>query len=238
MRAIGNKLMGLLRRTKRGYIKIKEPWQESAQWTKQSYAQEGEDLVLDRFMDDVATGFYVEVGSHHPFRFSNTYLFYRRGWQGICIDPLPNSKALFNKWRPRDLALELGVSIMPSNMKYYLFNEPALNTFDPSLAKERDGLRNFRIIGTKDVPTQPLSSILDTHLPANQPIDFLSVDVEGLDLQVLQSNDWNKYRPRLVVAECLKTDLLSMHVDPIVQYLVSLGYKALAKTGNSVIFAG
>lgn len=238
MRPIGNRLLGFLRRTKRNYVKIREPWHESAQWTKQSYAQEGEDLVLDRFMDDVATGFYVEVGSHHPFRFSNTYLFYRRGWQGICIDPLPNSKALFNKWRPRDLSLELGVSMMPSNMKYYLFNEPALNTFDPSLAKERDGLRNFRMIGTKDVPSLPLSSILDTHLPANQTIDFLSVDVEGLDLQVLQSNDWNKYRPRFVVAECLKTDILSINTDPIVHYLVSLGYKALAKTGNSVIFAG
>jgi FkbM family methyltransferase len=238
MRAIGNRLMGLLRRTKRSYGKIREPWHESVQWAKQSYAQEGEDLVLDRFMDDVATGFYVEVGSHHPFRFSNTYLFYRRGWQGICIDPLPNSKALFNKWRPRDLALELGVSTIPSNMKYYLFNEPALNTFDPLLAKERDGLRNFRMVGTKDVPTLPLSSILDTHLPANQIIDFLSVDVEGLDLQVLQSNDWSKYRPRFVVAECLKTDLLSMNGDPIVHYLASLGYKALAKTGNSVIFAG
>ncbi|MGZ8094792.1 MAG: FkbM family methyltransferase [Methylosarcina sp.] len=230
--------MGLLRRTKRSCGKIREPWHESVQWTKQSYAQEGEDLVLDRFMDDVATGFYVEVGSHHPFRFSNTYLFYRRGWQGICIDPLPNSKALFNKWRPRDLALELGVSTISSNMKYYLFNEPALNTFDPLLAKERDGLRNFRMIGTKNVSTLPLSSILDTYLPANQIIDFLSVDVEGLDLQVLQSNDWSKYRPKFVVAECLKTDLLSMNVDPIVHYLASLGYKALAKTGNSVIFAG
>lgn len=228
--------MGLLSRSKNVYRKIKEPWHESVQWARRSYSQEGEDLVLSRLLDDVAIGFYVEVGSHHPFRYSNTYLFYRRGWKGICIDPLPNSKALFYKWRPRDLALEFGVSATSSNMKYYLFNEPALNTFDPLLAKERDGLRNYKIMEAIDVPTLPLSSILDAHLSANQIIDFLSVDVEGLDLQVLQSNDWHKYRPRFVVAECLKSDLVSINDDPVVRYLASVGYKAYAKTGASVVF--
>lgn len=226
-------MLNLIRRALR---KIREPWLESAKWARASYAQEGEDLVLDRLVSSIKTGFYVEVGSHHPFRFSNTYLFYRRGWKGICIDPLPNSKTLFNKWRPRDLALEIGVSATPSTMKYYLFNEPALNTFDPLLAKERDGLRDYKITGIKEVQTLPLSTIMGTYLPENQIIDFLSIDVEGLDLQVLQSNDWHKYRPNFVVAECLKNDLISIINDPVIQYLELVGYQPYAKTGNSVIF--
>lgn len=226
-------MLNLILRTLR---KVREPWLESAKWARASYAQEGEDLVLDRLMSSTKTGFYVEVGSHHPFRFSNTYLFYRRGWNGICIDPLPDLKNLFNKCRPRDLALEIGVSAAPSIMKYYLFNESALNTFDPLLAKERDGLQDYKITEIKEVQTLPLSTILDTYLPEKQVIDFLSIDVEGLDLQVLQSNDWNKYRPKFVVAECLKTDLISLIDNPVVRYLEFVGYIPYAKTGNSVIF--
>ena len=236
MLANSYRFMRFIRRVKNGYRKILEPWHESVRWATLSYSQEGEDLIISRLLGDVLSGFYVEVGSHHPFRFSNTYSFYQRGWKGICIDPLPNSKALFNKWRPRDLALEMGVSATTSNMKYYLFNEPALNTFDQSLAKERDGLRNYKITRTIEVPTLPLSKILDEYLPDKQEINFLSVDVEGLDFQVLQSNDWHKYRPSFVIAECLKNDLFSLSDDPVVRFLASVGYKAYAKTGASVVF--
>ncbi len=216
--------------------KIREPWLESARWMRPSYAQEGEDLVLDRLMGNVPPGFYVEIGSHHPFRFSNTYLFYRRGWSGICIDPLPNSRALFNKWRPRDLALELGVSSISGNMNYYLFNEPALNTLDARQAEQRDGSRGYKIVDVRNVVTLPLSRILEEHLPVNTKIDFLSVDAEGFDLSVLQSNDWQKFRPRYIVAECLGADMHTVASDSVACYLGSVGYNPYAKTGHSVIF--
>ena len=56
-------------------------------WSNRIYSQEGEDIVIDRYFQHKAKGFYVEVGAHHPFRFSNTYRFYRRGWTGVCIEP-------------------------------------------------------------------------------------------------------------------------------------------------------
>ncbi|MDD4762022.1 MAG: FkbM family methyltransferase, partial [Candidatus Pacebacteria bacterium] len=169
-------------------------------------------------------------------RFSNTYFFYRRGWKGICIDPLPGTAKLFAEWRPRDTAIELGVSETGSRLKYYMFNEPALNTFDPIVAKERNGLRQYKVIDEKQIETKPLSAILDTYMPADQRIDILSVDVEGIDLQVLRSNDWNKYRPKYIVAECLETDLIMLLNDPIVSFLDTAGYRAYGKTVNSVIF--
>jgi len=216
--------------------KLTEPFLPSAPWARSSYAQEGEDLVLARLLDGVNSGFYVEVGSHHPFRFSNTYLFYRQGWNGICIDPLPGSKQLFEKFRPRDISLEMGVSLKEAEMQYYMFNEPALNTFDETLAREMDGLKSYRLREKKSVPTLPLSGILDNYLRENQAIQFISVDVEGLDLQVLLSNNWDIYRPKLVVAECLSTDLLQLAHHPLVNFLGSVGYTPVSKTGNSVIF--
>lgn len=75
-----------------------------------SYAQEGEDMILHRIFERQSVGFYVDVGAHHPFRFSNTYLFYQKGWRGINIDAMPNSMRLFNRFRPRDINLECGIS--------------------------------------------------------------------------------------------------------------------------------
>ena len=218
------------------FKKLREPWHHSNNWAKKSFSQEGEDIVLNRLLDETPEGFYVEIGAHHPFRFSNTYFFYRRGWQGICIDPVPGTKALFNRYRPRDTVLEMGVSQGRSVLKYFQFNEPALNTFDPIIAKERDGLRQYKIINILDIPTDSLSNILDLYLAPQQKITFLSIDVEGLDLEVLKSNDWMKYRPDYIMAECLTVDLYNLKDDPVVDYVSQLGYTPFAITGYSILF--
>lgn len=203
-------------------------------YAKQSFSQEGEDLVVDRLLNK-KNGFYVEVGCHHPFRFSNTYYFYKKGWEGICIDPMPGTKKSFNKWRPRDVTIEMGISEAPSTLEYYMFNEPALNTFDKKIAIDRDGLRSYKLVDTKKIHTDTLKSILEKHCAAKD-IDILSVDAEGMDLIVLKSNDWTRFKPTLIIAECLKTKLTDLVQDEITIYLNSRNYEPYAKTGNSVIF--
>ena len=203
---------------------------------QKSYAQEGEDLVVNRLLEGKRNGFYVEVGAHHPFRFSNTYFFYKKGWSGICIDPLPGVKKLFKKSRPRDLALEMGISSAPGTLEYFMFNEPALNTFDAELAKSRNGLKDYKITRQVSMDTLPLSQVLeDQKIPASG-IDLLSVDVEGLDLEVLASNDWKLFLPKVIIAEALSSDVENIHNDPIYQFLISKGYTLYAKTGCSIIF--
>jgi hypothetical protein len=81
-------------------------------------------------------GFYVDVGAHHPLRFSNTYLFYKKGWRGINIDATPGSMKLFNKIRPEDTNIESPVSNTHRKMSYYIFDEPALNSFSSKLSKK------------------------------------------------------------------------------------------------------
>ena len=79
-------------------------------WQVRSWSQEGEDMILHRIFGGKKSGFYVDVGAHHPKRFSNTYFFYCHGWRGINIDAMPGRMKLFNQWRPKDINLEMGVA--------------------------------------------------------------------------------------------------------------------------------
>jgi hypothetical protein len=117
-----------------------------------------------------------------------------------------------------------------------MFNEPALNTFDPEVAKERDGKKGNRIIDIESIETKPLAIILAERKILEASIDLMSVDVEGLDYQVLASFDWGKGRPRVVIAESDKAELCDLQDDPCCNLLFQNGYKLYAKTGHSLIF--
>lgn len=164
-------------------------------------------------------------------------MFYKRGWRGICIDPLPGTAALFKKWRPRDTIVEMGVASTPGKLTYYMFNEPALNSFDEKLSEERNGLEHYKLVNKIEMQTDSLAAILGK-FAIPELIDFFSIDVEGLDLEVLKSNDWNLFRPQFIIAEVLTTALSDLGSDGISVYLASVGYEPFLKTGHSVIFKG
>jgi FkbM family methyltransferase len=193
-------------------------------------------MVLNRIFENKKAGFYVDVGAHHPMRFSNTYFFYRRGWRGINIDAMPGSMGVFNEDRPSDINLEIPVSDKDEVLTYYIFNEPALNGFSKELSDSRNGLRQYKIIDTKELRTRTLASILDEFMPVGQKIDFLSIDVEGLDFQVLNSNNWEKYKPEVVLVEVLGSTLGQIMDSEAVAYMQKNGYIVFAKTFNTVFF--
>lgn len=201
-----------------------------------SYSQEGEDMILRRLFEKQKTGFYVDVGAHHPKRFSNTFFFYKKGWRGINIDAMPNSMSLFNKIRPRDINLEIPISDKKQKLKYYMFNEAALNCFSKELAEKRNGKYDYKIISEKEMETSTLEEILEKHLPYDQEIDFMSIDVEGLDLQVLKSNNWRLFRPKIVLMEVIDSSINEIADSKEYKYLAEFGYEAFAKTVNTVIF--
>ncbi len=201
-----------------------------------SYSQEGEDMILRRLFEKQTTGFYVDVGAHHPKRFSNTYFFYKRGWNGINIDAMPNSMKPFNKIRPRDINIEKPVSDKKQILTYYAFNEPALNGFSKELSEKRDGKGNYFIQFTKDIETATLEQILDENIPLNQEIDFLSIDVEGLDFMVLKSNNFDKYKPKVILIEILGSSLVNIDNNEISKFLKVHNYSIYAKAMNTVIF--
>lgn len=204
-----------------------------------SYAQEGEDLILARIMNSMpknsSAGFFVDIGAHHPVRFSNTYYFYRRGWRGINVDPMPGTKDLFRRMRPKDITVECGIGPQSKSMTYYVFNESALNTFSENEARKKNH-PPYRILRTVQIPVITLKEMLDAHLPAGTSIDFMSIDTEGLDEEIVWSNDWNRYRPRVLLIELLNMDLERTANHPTCQFLRQQGYQLQAKTFNTFFF--
>ena len=202
-----------------------------------SYSQEGEDLVLARIFGTVkvTSKFFVDIGAHHPTRFSNTYYFYRRGWRGINVDALPGTKRLFQRMRSRDITIECGVGSQEGVLKYFAFNEPALNTFSEQEAKKKDR-PPYHIINTIQIPVVTLKQILDEHLPLGTKIDFMTIDAEGFDHEVISSNDWGRYRPRVILIELLNTGIENLDAHPTAQLLHSQNYRVFAKTYNTFFF--
>lgn len=232
--AVARRIRALMPRQLAGFVR--SMMRLTDQHARFSYSQEGEDMVLDRYFGGQTTGFYIDIGAHHPFRFSNTCALHLRGWRGINIDADPSLISAFNKHRPADINLPIGVSDETGMMTLNVFNEPALNTFDESVARDKakDGV--YRIVARVGVPVQTLSAILKSHLPPGQAIDLLSIDAEGFDLKVLQSNDWSVYRPRCVVIEIFSNSLPDAMQSPQHALLDRNGYALYAKTGNSMIY--
>jgi FkbM family methyltransferase len=198
------------------------------------YGQEGEDIFLLRLYGEKRDGFFVDVGAHHPLRFSNTYALYRRGWRGVNIDATPGSMALFRRYRPDDTNIECAVSDRAQEMSFHVFKEGALNTFDSELAKAYVS-GGHEQTGTVELNTRPLAEILDECVKKGQKVDVLSIDVEGSDLAVLRSNDWQKYSPDVVIIEALDTPFSKVHDDPCVAYLDGKGYIPVARLTNSIL---
>jgi FkbM family methyltransferase len=194
-------------------------------------------MILARLFGDQSVGCYVDIGAHHPSRYSNTYHFYRRGWSGVNIDAMPNSMTAFRELRPRDVNIEIGVGERAGLCELILFNESALNTLDRTVADARRHDTAFYVTGTKLVTVKPLSAILGDNLRPGQVIDFLTVDVEGMDLNVLRSNDWNRFRPRYVLAEAFGTlNVEAALRTPLAEYMQQRDYVLVAKTVNTCIF--
>jgi len=203
------------------------------------YSQEGEDKLLERLLGAKSYGIYVDVGAHHPTLLSNTYYFYKKGWRGINVDAMPGSMKLFNKLRPYDINIEKPVSDDNSIGTFYTFSASELNTFDETKVDIFLNFPNVALLNKMPLQTTSLESILDTYLPqlgADIQIDFLTVDVEGLDLKVLRSNNWDKYRPAIVLAEDLFSDIIQSCNGEVNQFMKSVGYQMIAKTFNTVFF--
>ncbi|MFC2096244.1 FkbM family methyltransferase [Bacteroidota bacterium] len=198
---------------------------------KISYSQAGEDLILNCIFSSVKKGFYIDVGANHPTKSSNTYFFYKKGWTGINIDALPDAIKMFQKKRKKDINIEAGVSDLESILNFYSFKESSYNTFNEELVDEIKKVSP--LIDVRKIAVKPLSLILNK---LNiKSINFMSIDVEGLDINVLKSNDWEKYRPKVLLVEDFNhgVDIIQ---SPIYQYMHTLGYIYFCQTCTNVFY--
>ena len=193
-----------------------------------SFSKSGDDIQLYKLINKTEPGVYVDIGAWHPVKASNTYFFYFRGWKGICVDPNPDMALLFQKYRNADTFINKAVGYGKDKL-YYMLEESSssMNTFDLDFLKENN--LEGTIIETKKLNFISLEKLLDENLKVDERLDFFDIDVEGLDLQVLESNNWGKYRPKIIIVEThisLEKDLDSQ----IVKFLDSVNYRIIAKS--------
>lgn len=166
-----------------------------------SYAQNCEDVLLNRLFPEDYRGFYVDVGASHPTTGSVTAHFYSRGWCGINVEPSCSYEHLV-RGRPRDINLQLAISNQPGTATFHEFPEaPGLSSFSPEMAEISIDRLGFRCV-RRPVIVATLAEVCREHV--RRPIDFLSIDVEGHERAVLEGADFNQFRPRVVVIEATR----------------------------------
>jgi len=224
-----NLLEKLFIRSKIIFSSILEPY-SNLYWS-----QEGEDILIKRIFANKKNGFYVDVGAHHSSRFSNTYKLYKENyWSGVNIDPSLSSYLDLQKKRKRDININIGISDKKEILKFYSFNEEALNTF--SLKKKKQLKLNYKLKKTEKIHCKKLSDVLDGCLKKKIKIDLLTIDTEGYDLKVLKSNNWNKYLPDYIIVEISSSTLDEIMKDSITKFLNKRHYRIYSKLHKSVIF--
>lgn len=167
-----------------------------------TYAQNREDLFIKSFFVDVDKGFYVDVGAHHPVFDSVTKFFYKQGWTGINIEPQKKLYEKLVKDRSRDTNLNIGVSNKTSKITLREYPGGGLSTFSKEIKNMYEHDEKMKTVSHQDyeVPTLPLRTVFSRYAQGKR-IHFLKVDVEGFEYEVLEGNDWDKYRPELVCVE-------------------------------------
>jgi hypothetical protein len=203
---------------------------------KEYYSQDFEDALLNNILDIKKPGFFVDVGSAHPVNASNSYLFYLNGWRGLCVDASPGLIGLYQKHRPKDLFINAFVGKCSGTRDFYIFNEPFLNTGSRQRKDFLSEKTDYEFQKQVSVQQLPLKEILERNMPPEKTIEFMSLDVEEGELEVLESNDWSRYRPRVVVMEVLHQDREKIGENSAVQYLKKQGYRPSIILPRSVFF--
>jgi FkbM family methyltransferase len=212
-------------------------------WVQFSFAQAGEDLMIKSFFSElgIVRPSYLDIGAFHPYALSNTALLHLGGSRGINVEPNPDAAAFLARERPEDITLNIGCAPEPGVLPYYRLTAPALNTFSEAGARQAAEASEgrSRIETTVEIEVQTVPMILEQHFGGHCP-DFVSIDVEGLDIPILETlPDW----PERPIVFCVETARYSERTNPdaripeVSALLRTLGYLPLADTLVNTLFA-
>ena len=176
---------------------------------KISYSYGGIDSLVLNIFKNQKNGFYLDIGCGHPIKNNNTYLLNKRGWSGINIDLDEENIDLFNSYRKKDVNLATAVSDKEGETDLYFYhNKSALNT----ISKENADFQKAKVSAIKRIKTQTINKIIENSQFKDRKIDFLSVDVEGSELAILNNFDFTKYSPKVIVVEYLDLSLKKLEI--------------------------
>lgn len=193
------------------------------------YSQTGEDMILNQMLGK-RKGVYIDIGSGYPIWYSNTYFLYRRGWNGILVDPIRRN-ILFSKiLRPRDKAVLGAISKNEGKGIFHEFENYAYSTLDSTVIESR------LAAGLKLRATYTVELILLESLVSQLPIDslvVLSIDTEGQELEILESIDFNLFTPAIILVEELVSPLVTSIIR---EKMTEKGYTLHAYTGFTSVY--
>ncbi|MCX5984689.1 MAG: FkbM family methyltransferase [Nostocales cyanobacterium LacPavin_0920_SED1_MAG_38_18] len=188
-----------------------------------SYAQNFEDVLLNRVFKDKLEGFYIDVGAFHPTSDSVTKAFYDRGWTGINIEPMQFYYKLLRQERPKDINLNIALSDSEGILNLFeVVGRPGNSTLNKEIAY-KIAQENDLEVYQHTISVKTLASICEQYV--NQEIDFLKIDVEGLEEQVILGADWEKFRPTILVIESTIPNTNIRREDHIFDFLNKKGYQ-------------
>ena len=197
---------------------------------KNSYAMDNEDTAVLEYFKEKKNGFYVDVGCYHPIHRNNTYLLYKKNWNGINIDTSQFSIDLFNYLRPNDLNYNCAISNKNEVIK--LFYQKELSQLSTTEINQAQTVFQGKI-KEKNIQAFTLDEILDRDKYKNSKIDFLDIDVEGADLKVLEGLSFDKFQPELV---CVEIHTKEIKKNGIYNFLIEKNYELLWSGVFSHIF--
>lgn len=204
-----------------------------------SFSQQGEDIALFHVMRDVlrvSAPTYVDIGAADPVQGSNTYLLYCTGGHGVLVEPNPAYVEKLRLRRPKDVVVAAGVGVgKEREADYYVIRDhPPLNTFSPEVVKDlRAELGGDPVERVLRMPLVPVNEVIATHL--GTPPDLLSIDVEGLDLAILRTLDFKRWRPGAIIAETIRMGAPGVNME-LVKFVVSKGYVVRGGSPINTIF--
>lgn len=198
-----------------------------------SFAQHGEDVKLLALLRDAkAKGPYLDVGSNHPYRLSNSYLLYLNGWRGVCIDPLPRFQSAYKHWRPEDVFHCAAVGDVKGELPLFEFESDVLSTLDANLA-EAYKKNGFRLRSKSVVRVRPIDDLLESS-QLSPPLSLLSLDIEGHELPALRSINLVYWRPEFICMEALTAN--GHRNQAAIEYLSAHGYQPEVDMALNIIF--
>lgn len=189
------------------------------------FGEFGEDIFINRILNNIKHGKYIDVGCYHPYKGSLTATLYNKNWNGINIDLSKTSIDLFNMVRKRDINLNVAISNYNGEISYYE-NSP-INQQN-SLTKTNNQQTKIKI------KCQTLNSILEKNIL--QKFDYLNIDVEGSELEVIEGIDLMKYHPSLITIENNNLLLEDYLKDNVYEKLISCDYVFVNKIGVTNFF--
>ena len=209
-----------------------------------SFLNDGEDLILMKYLNKIKNGNYIDIGSHKPIKISNTFLFYLSGWKGICIDPLPFLKKKYRFFRRSDKFINSGVLTSKSDYQkeinfYYYKKYSDLSTFDPDRVEDLRktyGREPSSIIPVSKITVFDLISISKDLFGHNNAIHLLSLDIEGFELDILNDFFSNKVYPWIICVEEIGQTAETLINGKIYKLMKSNGYILGSRTFLSSIY--